>query len=131
MNFVWLGSLLTLTRLMGYLAREGESVQVASGRLYFRTYLFVELPAMVISVGTGVALIFMKKIDFLAPWFHLKMTCVFFLILCDLITGRGAYALQGHAQKGAGTGYKILHYIVGLLLIGVLIAIYLMKGTGN
>lgn len=130
-NFVWMGSLLTLTRLLGYLPREAANVQVASGRLYFRTYLFVDLPAMILSVGTGITLIFMKKIDFLAPWFHLKMTCAFFLILTDLVTGRAIYAVQGRPLKGSGAGFKILHYIAGVLLIGVLVAIYIMKAASN
>ncbi len=121
--FVWIGTLLTLSRLMGYLAKEPPLVQQRVAALTRRMYLLIDLPSMLIAVSLGLCLLFLKDTNWKAPWLHMKLTFAFLLIVCDLATG---WKIAGRVVDKP-VGYKILHGLIGLLFIGVLIAIYIMK----
>ena len=121
--FIWVGTLLTLSRMMGYLAKEPLLVQQRVASLTQRMYLLIDLPSMVIAVGLGLCLLFLKDTNWKAPWLHVKLTLAFLLIVCDLLTGWKIV----RQIADSSVGYKILHGFIGLLLIGVLIAIYILK----
>ena len=121
--FVWIGSLLTLSRLMGYLAKESVVVQHRVAYLARRMYLLIDLPAMLIAIALGLSLLFLKETNWKAPWLHMKLTLAFLLIVCDLATGWRI--VRGVVDKAMG--YKILHGLAGLFFIGVLVAIYILK----
>lgn len=121
--FIWIGTLLTLSRLMGYLAKEPPLVQQRVAALTRRMYLLIDLPSMLIAVILGLCLLFLKDMNWKAPWLHMKLTFAFLLIVCDLITG---WKIVGRVVDKP-MGYKILHGLIGLLFIGVLIAIYILK----
>ena len=121
--FVWIGTLLTLSRLMGYLTKEQPIVQERVRALVRRIYLLVDLPSMVIAVGLGISLLFLKDINWKAPYLHMKLTLAFFLIVSDLITGWRV--VKKNVDKAVV--YKTLHGVITLLFIGVLIAIYILK----
>lgn len=119
----WLGSLLTLTYFLGYLVKEAPLVQESIGKVAKKIYLRVDLPSMVLGVGLGLALLFLKEdINWKAPWLHMKLTFAFLLIVCDLITGR----LIVKESRGIW-GYRSLHALALLLLVAILIAIYVVK----
>lgn len=125
--FIWIGSLLALTRLMGYQARQTQPTQLALGKIYKRMYLFVDLPAMCVAITLGIILLILKGVDFKAGWFHMKMTFALLLVICDLITGREALFLARHVVVGKGIKYKVLHGLTALFLIGALVGIYILK----
>jgi len=125
--FIWLGSLLTLTRLMAYLPKETPEVQGRLGRICKRMYFFVDLPSMVLAVLFGIAVIFIKGVDMKAGWLHMKWTFALLLIICDVITGRQIAKIGKIPIKGRGIFYKILHALIALFLIGALAAIYIVK----
>jgi putative membrane protein len=125
--FVWMGSFLTLTRLMGYQSKEEEFTQLRFARIYKRMYLFVDLPSMILAIGLGVALLVLKGVDFKAAWFHMKMTFVVFLLICDFLMGRSIFHLTKKPIKGSGVKYKILHGVTALCLIAILFSIYVLK----
>ena len=114
---VWVGQLLSLTRLLGY----GKVKEM--GPIYRRMYLFVDLPSMVMTVVLGIILLSQKMTLFKMPYFHLKLTLAALLILSDLYLGR----LILSNKEVSRVKFKILHGICGLLLLGILFAIYVYK----
>lgn len=141
--FVWIGTLLTLSRLMGYLGKEDPLVQKRMGAIAKRMYLLVDLPSMLMAISLGLTLLFLKDMNWKAPWLHMKLTFAFALIVCDLLTGwkitkgikEPTLCVAGEGQivaksKTSSVGYKILHGLAGLFFIGVLVAIYILKQIG-
>lgn len=121
--FLWMGSLLMLTRLLAYQARESDELFQAMNRINRRIYLFIDLPSMVLAVSLGIVLILLKDMNWKAPWLHLKLTFAFFLICCDVICG--ALILKG--KRHSKVFYQIFHGLTGIFLIIVLVAIYILK----
>lgn len=125
--FVWIGSLLTLTRLAAYQAKETPEIQRKLGKIFRKAYLFVDLPSMILAVAFGLILLFLKDMNWKAPWLHMKLTFAFLLIVVDLISGWQILKYSKKPMKGRGTNFKILHGLAGLFLIFILIAIYILK----
>lgn len=125
--FIWIGSLLALSRLLGYLNREQEGVQKRLILIFRRMYLYVDMPSMIAAVLTGIALFIWKGADFKQGWLHMKWTFSFFLIIADVTIGRMIIGLKGKTVSGKGVKFKIIHSIVALLLIGILFCIYVIK----
>ncbi len=124
--FIWVGGLLTLTRLMGYHSKQGELTQLVLGKIYRRIYLFVDFPSMVLAIFLGIAVLVLKEVDLKAGWFHMKMTFTLLLVACDIYTGRHIFLLAKSAVKNSFK-YKILHAVTVLCLIAILISIYIFK----
>ncbi len=122
--FVWIGSLLTLTRLLGYVAKEEGAVKEKILKIMRRMYLLVDVPAMCLSITSGWVLFVLKKMDFSHGWLHMKLTMAFFLICCDVIAGR---AILKKRESRRGVRYKVLHGVTALMLIGLLTAVYIVK----
>lgn len=129
--FVWIGNLLALTRLMGYHVKEDANTQMQMAKIYRRMYQLVELPTMVLAILFG--FILMTRMDQAGDltWFYLKLAFVAGLVLCDVVCGRFVNELNERPDTGRGVKYKILHGVTGLMLIGVLASIYIVKNTGN
>lgn len=117
--FSWIGSLLTLTRLLGYQAKEAPDIGLISKRMYFR----VDLPSMILAVGSGLVLLFLNGVDWKLGWIHMKLTFAFLLIICDLICGWQILSLNRRPKWV----YQMLHAMTALFLIMVLISIYILK----
>ncbi len=125
--FIWIGSLLMLTRLLGYQVKERPEIQLAIHRISRRIYTFIDFPSMLLAVSFGVALLFIKEIDWKAPWLHIKLTFAFCLILSDLICGYLILRKGQNFRQRRGVGYQIFHGLTGIFLIIVLVAIYIVK----
>lgn len=114
--FFWVGTLLTLTRLI---SKQGRL------DLFKKTYFLIDLPFMCAAVITGLLLLFLKSgINFLAPWLHMKLTFAFVLIICDLIL---LSFFVGKRKSEGVVGYKVLYWIVVITLLTILAAIYILK----
>lgn len=124
--FVWIGNLLSLTRLMGYHVKEDERMQMQMAKIYRRMYNFVEMPTMVLSILLGVVLLTRLDQNQNLLWFYLKLTFVAGLVGCDLTCGHFVRELNQRPDTGRGVKYKILHGITGLMLIGALVSIYVL-----
>lgn len=118
--FIWIGSLMTLTRFMGYHVKEEDATQVRLALLYKRIYSLVQFPCMVVAVTLGLFLWYHLDLSYRPGWFHMKLFFAFGLIVCDLICGRLIRQLNEAPDHSRGVPYKILHGVTGLLLIGVL-----------
>lgn len=123
--FIWLGSLLSITRLLVYQVKESEGVKKRLWAICKRFYLTIDLPSMVLAVAFGLILIF-NKVDFnwKAPWIHLKLTLAACLIITDLVTLGLLLKPFKREKKGV---FRLLHGLVGLFLIAIFFAIYIMK----
>lgn len=124
--FIWIGSLLTLTRLLGYLAKEEPSVQIRLAKICKKMYFFVDLPSMILSVAFGIIYLYYATFGQSLGWFHMKLTFAVGLIVCDIICGKMIFNLGKKNPKSA-LKYKILHGVTALLLIGTLASIYLVR----
>ncbi len=125
--FLWVGTLLTLTRILRYMGKEEEGVQKRIAALLKRLYLFVDFPSMLLAIIFGIALLILKNVNLKAPWLHMKLTFAFFLIICDLITG---WKIVRHLHRPfRGRGSLFLHLITLFIFILILIAIYIFKAT--
>jgi protoporphyrinogen IX oxidase len=125
--FIWVGSLLTLSRLLAYQAKEPPEIQLKLGRILKRMYFAVDLPSMILTVLLGVVSLVVKGVNMKAPWLHMKLTFVFLLILCDAFIGRKIVFHSHEPIKGGATRFKIFHTLAGALFIAILIAIYIIK----
>lgn len=118
--FIWIGGLLSLTRLMGYHCKEEDQVQRRLALLYKRMYFFVQMPSMILAVVCGLILWATTDLSYHPGWFHMKLTFASVLIVCDVISGFWVMQLQKEPDHSKGVRYKILHGITGLALMGVL-----------
>ncbi|MFN0065891.1 MAG: CopD family protein [Chlamydiales bacterium] len=125
--FFWIASLLLLTRIISWQGDKRSEVQRAFAPIYQRIYFFIELPCMVFTVLFGLVLLFLKNVNWLAPWLHMKLTFVALLIVCDLLLLAQVVRLQKTGIKGSAIGQKVLHWIVVFALLCVLTAIYILK----
>lgn len=105
--FLWLGSLLSLIRLL----IEGKTPLTSLRKLY----LSVDLPALIAALGFGIALLVLKGADPKAGWFHMKMTFTLVLVGCDLYTARSLFK-----PSKSSLYFKIL-YAVTLLALALLL----------
>ncbi len=125
---IWMGTLLTLSRLLGYHVKlDGES-QLKVAKIYKRIYYFVDMPAMVLTILLGLFLLIngLSTVDFSQGWFHMKLTFVALLVVCDVAVGKWVNQLQLEVDSSRGIKYKILHGFIGLFLIATLFSIYVL-----
>lgn len=125
--FSWVGSLLSLTRLLGYLAKEEKSVQQRFIRIFRRMYFFIDLPSMILALASGISLLFLKDVNMKAAWFHMKMTFAVLLVIADIYTGVSIARLKNRFVEGSGIKFKVLHGLAALLLILILISVTILK----
>ena len=125
--FMWIGTLLSLTRLMGYHVKEDVETQKRLVRIYRRMYLLVQLPSMIVVIVLGLVLIAKLNLDYKPGWFHMKLTFVTGLVLCDIACYRCIVGLQAATDHGRGVKYKILHGVTGLVLMGIIVSIAVVR----
>ncbi|MBI3900803.1 MAG: CopD family protein, partial [Chlamydiia bacterium] len=121
--FIWIGTQLMLSRLIAYLPLEEKGVQHRLQRILKRIYQTIDFPSMCVAVGLGLTSLLLKETNWKAPWLHLKLTCAFLLILCDLVIGRSLIWTSSYKPWV----YRLIHTLEGICLLGILIAIYLLK----
>lgn len=125
--FVWIGSLLILSRLLTYFHRETPEVQTRLALIFRKMYLFVDLPSLILTVVSGLILFTLTTFGPSLGWFHMKITFVLLLIVADIFLGKEIIKLQTKPITGKEVRYKILHYIIVLFLIGTLCSIYAVR----
>ena len=120
---IWLGSLCVLIQLIRRGSRWASLSEDSLQELYRKIYLSIDLPFFISAIGTGIFLFLCKDVNAKAGWFHMKMTGMLLLVLCDLWTARTIGIFQ---KKTLGSA-RVLQamYIVALLL--TLSAIYVVR----
>lgn len=129
---VYVGGFLALTRLMGHAVRfESERSRADAYRIYRRMHVLVDWGGLALMLVSGLVLLLADPWgkDYLRqPYFHVKLTAVVALVLCDAVFSRKLFRLQpGHAQRRAF--FSAVHGVAGLALLAALFAIVVMRGA--
>jgi len=125
--FIWIGNLLALTRLMGYHVKQEAETQKRLAAIYQRMVRFIGVPSMILAITCGVVLLGGLDLSHKPGWFHMKLTFLLGLIIADVCVMRQVSQLTESVQEGRGVRYKVLHGVVGLMLIGVLCSVYIVR----
>jgi uncharacterized membrane protein len=130
---VYLGGSFTASRLLGLLAKSGDSVRSAAAGMGRRVYLTLTLPAGLLLVGTG---LYMAIADpdgvgyWKKPWFHMKLTLAVLIVMVDhLLVMRPLKALaKGGADPKSQEGlYRAGFWLLALLSFALLMALFVIR----
>lgn len=125
--FIWVGNLLALTRLMGYHVKQTPETQAQLVKIYQRMIYFIGIPAMILAILCGMILISNVNWSYRPGWFHMKLTFVVGIVIADLLVMRQVARLAEGPDQSRGVRYKVVHGVVGLMLIGILCSAYLVR----
>lgn len=125
--FIWMGNLLALTRLMGYHVKQEPEMQKRLALIYRRMVNFIGLPFMILAIFCGLLLLSNVNLTYRPAWFHMKLTFLIGLVIADICVMRQVSKLNEMVDKSKGVRFRVLHGIVGLLLIGILCSVYVVR----
>lgn len=120
--FFWVGNLLTISGVLVFFPKDDKVQSLA--KTLKKIYFFSDLPAMIITLLTGLFLFLQVTFEGSLGWFHMKLTFVAILIILDQILRS---FLQKLEVSSSDIKYKILHIAIILSLIGLLSSIYLVR----
>jgi uncharacterized integral membrane protein (TIGR00701 family) len=127
---VWMGGLMTLSRLLGHhVALESSEARESLISFERKSYFMAILPGFLIALTTGLAMLFGKGMaNYFAPgsaWgltFHIKLTLIVALIVLDQMTV--AKMRKVHREDTGNRGFFMaMHGIIGLIMIVVVILV--------
>jgi protoporphyrinogen IX oxidase len=121
--FCWIGSLITLTRL-GTALPNDSSFKTQSFLTYRRVYFMHDLPSMILAILTGIILFIFVPLEWRAGWFHMKLSFVVLLVVCDILTGVTIYRFSKNPSIKSEVLFGWLHMLTLLFLILILFSIY-------
>ncbi len=124
--FIWVGSLMTLTRMMIKHHTYEAATREVMANLYSRIYYVAQLPSMVIAVTLGMILISSLDQSGSMGWFHMKISLAMMMIMCDVVCSRFVTKLQA---EGSNKGVHVLHGVSGLLLVGIAVSLYVVRAA--
>ena len=123
---LYLGGFLALSRWLAKAVRfESADARTEAYRVLKRMHKFVDWPGLGMAVLTGLYMLMVgnKHQGYMkAGYFHIKLTCVIALIVCDVIVTRKLFALKGDGEQPSATAFRVIHGVAGLALIGILAA---------
>jgi putative membrane protein len=120
----WMAGLFYLPRLFVYhvgVSPKSEAAQLFSVMEY-RLYRIIIVPSMLLSLASGFFLAMIQEV-WSSGWFHLKLTCVLFLVVLQ--------HLFSHWRKQLATGtctrnapfFRIINEVPPLILIVIIISV--------
>lgn len=129
---IYVGGLMALTRLLGHAVRfEDARSRTDSYRVFTRMHKFANWAGLGLMVVAGLVLLFWDPAgkEYLKKgYFHMKLTAIVLLFVCDVIFTRKLFRLQGEGPQPSATFFRIMHGVVGLALLGALAAIFIVRG---
>ena len=121
---LWMGGLLTLTRVMGYHAREAPSVRPRYTWLEGRMNYLVTFPGAFLTILFGLLLVTQHGMAWfrVAVWMHWKLALVAAATVIHIVTTvkQRKIARQSPSEKVPRALFAALHGTLGLLLIAIL-----------
>lgn len=109
---IWIGSLLGFSRMLAFHAQEEINVQERLSWIERRGYLFVQVPGMVITIISGIAMIVvLPAIIKGSAWFHVKGLFIVFLIVFDQLMWSAAKKMKANPEKSNPAKFKAFHGI--------------------
>ena len=130
--FVYAGGFLTLTRMLGKAVRyESVESRTDSYATLKRMHKFVDWGGLGMMLIAGLFMLaddpagkhYMKE-----GYFHMKLTFILILLVCDFLTTKKLFALNAEGPQPRATFFRIMHGIVGLCIVGIFAAIYMVRG---
>lgn len=122
---MWLGSLMALSRVLGYHTREPPSVRPRFSFVEGRLDVGGAMPGALLTLLTGLGLLAMEPMGWFRAqgWLHTKLLLVLFLALIHggVRIRYRRMARQRADQPTSRAFFGAAHGIVGLLLIGIII----------
>jgi uncharacterized membrane protein len=129
--FVYAGGFLTLTRMLGKAVRyeSVESRRDAYATLK-RMHKFVDWGGAGLALVGGLWLLAGDplKMEYMTKgYFHMKLTFILVLVAMDVLTSRKMFALDPEGEQPSPTFFRIAHGVVGLAILGIFLAIYIVR----
>lgn len=123
----WMGGLLILSRMLGYHVKEELAVQTRLSAIEKRLYWGALMPGLILTLGTGVWLLLERPELLKNPGFHIKLTLVVVGIAAQFVIQRFIASLRDEPRKGGAGRYKAVHAVLGVVLIGILVSIFVVR----
>ena len=123
----WVGSLMARVLLLGRLASpgSGEARPVVAG-LHRRLHLMVEVPAFILLLITGLALLHLTRTPLNAPWLLVKLVLVALLLALDGLVS--VQIRRAAAGKRVAASQPVLYGVS--VAVGTALIIYLALTKG-
>jgi len=122
---LWMGGLLTFSRILGYHARESPSVRPRLSFIEGRMNWLVAVPGAVLTTGCGVWLIGIYGAAWfrVARWMHWKLVLVIVVVIIHFVlTVYQRKIARRRPDEPVSRGLAAsMHGTLGLLLIGILL----------
>ena len=122
---LWMGGLLTVSRVLGYHSKEDPSVRPRFVWLEGRLNYLVALPGAGLTLLCGIALAYVYGAAWfrVALWLHIKLTLVVVVALVHLglTLKQRSIARQSPNEPVSRALFAALHGTIGLLLIAILL----------
>ena len=129
---LYLGGFLAMTRWMGKAVKFANAESRADTyRIMKRMHMMVEWPGLAMIVVTGLWMFLLgneHKLYMKQGYFHLKMTCILVLLVVDFFVSKKLFALDPNGPQPKAALFAALHGIAGLALIGILLAVTVIRG---
>jgi protoporphyrinogen IX oxidase len=120
----WMAGLLYLYRLFVYHAMETETVVQQRLQIMERRLINgIAHPAAVLSVATGITMLWMVPGYLNQPWMHVKLTCVLGLLVSHGMGMRYRKKLITQPNAVPHRTFRILNEVPTLLMIAIVIMI--------
>jgi putative membrane protein len=122
---LWMGGLLTFSRILGYHSKEDPSVRPRYTFLEGRLNYLVSVPGAVLAIGFGSWLAYQHGMQWfrVATWLHWKLVLVAAVAAIHVVLSvKHRQILRAHpADKMNRALYASLHGTVGLLMIAIVL----------
>jgi len=130
---VYVGGFLTLTRLLGHAVRfETVASRADAYRVLKRMHKFVDWGGLAMMLATGLWMLIADPahLNYMkAPsgYFHVKLTCIVVLIVCDVVLSRKLFALDPDGPQPGPGFFRAMHGVAGLAMLGALFAVFVIR----
>jgi protoporphyrinogen IX oxidase len=122
---MWMGSLMALSRILGYHVREPATVRPRFSFLEGRLDLFGAVPGAVLTLATGLGQLALEPDRWFstARWMHVKLLLVLVLVVLHvmLLVRHRRLARQRADQVIPRGFFAAAHGMIGLLLIAIVV----------
>ena len=130
---VYVGGFMALTRLTGKaVLYETEASRADSYRMYRRMHLFADWIGLAIMLICGLLLLIADpwSKDYMKQgYFHMKLTFFLGILICDVIFSRLLFfRMRPDGPQPKKAIFAALHGTAGLMLIGALVAVFVIRG---
>ncbi|MHC4973217.1 MAG: CopD family protein [Planctomycetota bacterium] len=129
---IYVGGLLTLTRLLGHAVRfEAATSRADTYRVLKRMHKFVDWGGLFLMLAAGLWLLIadpMGKAYMKQGYFHLKLLCMVALLVCDVMLSRKLFRMEGDGPNPEAWFFKVMHGVAGLALLAALAAVFIVRG---